>query len=462
MAIRLAGRGRVSKRRLSAESGLLGLAALCVALVPGCDGQDTGARAISDASIQLRTVSPGSVPPTSDEFATSRLRATAGKLDAVNREGSPAQKAIAAILSAEVETGMSIPSLSRLVEVEHEIGMKLTRITSLETARVTAQQTASALRAFDATVERASLDARSRALQGDLATARRQREQLEQQAQALTGQISALESRVSSIRAEESAMRDRALREGPIEAAETIEQARLTSRQADALEVQASTLDAQRSALGPQIEAQRVRIEAIDAQLAMLSTAREGVETQARQTDAEAAQAERAASEHAAQIVALATEVGVLHQNEAQAALDSARQSLDKAVSAARRATDKDADGTLASARALGTLGDVQAWRASSLEHTARSFRGIAERATGEQTRRLSTLADQLSQMADGLKQDAIVSYEQAVTGLRRVRATGQTRESLNLAADNLERAIERLGGKRPSQAEEVDADYPG
>lgn len=462
MATRVAGRTVGSKHRNAALAGTLGLAALGVSWMSGCDGHDAGAQAISDASIQLRSVSPGSVPPTSDEFATSQLRASAGLLQAVEREGTDAQKAIAAILSAEIETGLSMPALSKLAEVEHEVGMKLTRMASLETARVTAQQTAEALRTFDASAQRSSIDERARALQSDLATARQQRQQVEQQAEELAGQIAALEARVSTIRGEESTLRDRALREGPIEAAATIEQARLTSRQADALEVQASTLDAQRAALGPQVEALSVRINAIDAQLAMLSTAREGVEARARQAESEAAQAERTASEHAAQIVVLAVEIGALHQNDAQTAMEEAQQSLEKAVSTARRATDPNSDGTLTAARASRTLGDVLAWRAGSLEHTARSFRGIAERAGGEQSRRLSTLADQLSQQADGLKQDAIGSYEQAMTGFGRVRAKGQTKIALDEAAENLGRAIERLGGKREAEAEEMDVGHPG
>lgn len=467
MATRLAIRALGSRRHVAVQTDLvrpclIGLGIAALASMSGCDGHDAGATAISDASIQLRTVSPGSVPPISDEFATARLRASAGRLDEVNRQGSDAHRAIAAILTAEIETGLSIPALSRLVEIEQEIGMKHTRIASLETARVTAQQTASALRAFDPSAERASIDERTGTLQGELATTRRQREQLEQQAQTISGQISTLEAQVSSIRAEENAMRDRALREGPIEAAETIEQVRLTSRQADALEVRASTLDAQRSALWPQIEALGVRIEAIDAQLAMLSAAREAIETQARQTQDEAAQAERTANEHSAQIVALAAEIGALHQNEAQNAVSEARQSLEKAVSAARRATSPDASGTLAAAGASRILGDVLAWRAGSMEHTARSFRGMVERASGEQARRLATLADQLSQLADGMKQDAIASYEAAADGLRRVRASGQTRDSLNEVADNLDHAIERLGGKRPAEEVELDVDYPG
>jgi|GEM_PF-5879891 len=446
MATRVAGRsGGKQALALAVKAGLVGLLG---SGLTGCGEEDPNAAALTDASMQLKAISPGSVPPTDDTFATDGYRAASATLMPATRDGTDTQKAIAAILSAEIEIGQARPALTRLAEIEHEIGTKLTSMMTLETARVSAEQTAAVLGAYDATTERAAIDQRTSALQQDLSAAQAEQQSLRQRVEDLGTQISALEGQVATIRSEESALRDRALGEDPIAAAQTISEARDTGRRADALEVQASTLDAQRSVLRPQIEAVGVRIDAIDAQLAILSEARQSVAEQARRSSDEASAAQASAQEYAAQLATLATEVGSLHQNEAQSAVGEARQALDKAASSARRAGTGAIDGSLVAAGAARSLGDVLARRAGSLEQTASVFSGLAGRAGSEQVRRLSTLADQLSQQAEELKRDAIEAYSTAMGGFRRARAQGDTREAFQKAADDLVRAIERLGGR--------------
>ncbi|CAK9056171.1 3-dioxygenase subunit A) (Benzoyl-CoA dioxygenase reductase component), partial [Durusdinium trenchii] len=347
--------------------------------------------------------------------------------------------------------------MTALARIEHEIGRKLTRMTSLETARVSAQQTAEALGSYDPGPERSEIEQQSSQLQQQLSDAQAEKQQLIRQVGTLDQQIADLESEVSSIRSEESTLRDRALREDPIAAAETTVEARELGRRADALEVQASNLDARRSVLGPQIEALDVRIAAIDARLAILSQAGAAVTAEAQRSMMESSEARERAQEFAAELATLASEISALHQDEAQAALTEARQALEKAVSTGRRANADVADGTLVAAGASRSLGDLLARRAASLSQTASIFSGVADRGQGDQARRLSNLADQLSQRADSLKGDAISAYESAASGLRRVRAQGDTRAALQDAADNLDRAIERLGGSSAS-----DDDWSG
>jgi len=445
MATNEAGREAGSPRRSVATR--LVCAALLAGAAVGCDKQDPAARAIADASIELRSISPGSVPPVSDEFAASGYRATTSKLGPVSG-GTQAQQAIGALLAAEAEAGLARPSLSRLAELEHEIGGKLTRMVSLETARVSAQQTSEALGAYDPSAEQATIDARASELQEQLSGAQSQRQTLERRIEDLSAQITAIEAQVRTVRAEESGLRDRALGEGPIEAALTIQEARDVGRRADQLEAESSMLDAQRAVLRPELEAVGVRIEAINTQLNILSEARESVAQQARRSQQDAAGAQESAREFSAELITLATEIDSLHQNEAQAVLDEARQALQKAASTARRANSGGVDGTLIAAGASRTLGDLLSRRASSLSQTASAFSGLADRGRGELAQRLSTIADQLASKADDLRSEAIESYESAVSGLRRVRAQGQTRDALQDAADDLEQAIERLGGR--------------
>ncbi|MFI4881415.1 MAG: hypothetical protein ACIAQU_02395 [Phycisphaerales bacterium JB064] len=459
MATRVAGGiGGRGARALVAKAGV---AVVLAAVLAGCDNEDPGAQAISDASIQLRTISPGSVAPVSDEFATKGYRATAGELGPAS-SGSAAQQAVAALLSAQVETGLARPALSRLVEIEHEIASKLNRMVSLETARVSAQQTAAALGSYDPAAERRGIDSRTSELQQQLSEAQAKREQLEQRVAALGTQIDDLEGQVGGIRAQESSLRDQALRQDPIEAAQSIEEARETGRRADGLEVRASTLDAERSVLRPQVEAAGVRIDAINAQLAILSEARESVAQQARRSADDASAAQASAREFSAELVTLATEIMALHKDEAQASVSEARQSLEKAASAARRASGGAADGTLAAAGASRILGDVLARRAMSMEQTASAFRGLADRGQGELASRLTAQADELSQQAQGMKRDAIAAYETAAGNLRRAKAQGATRDALQAAADDLDRAIERLGGRVAGSDEPEESDDMG
>ena len=98
-----------------------GLAAAMAGVLGGCEDEDPAASAIQDASIHLKTVSPGSVPPVSDEFATERYRATASKLGPAS-SGSAGLQAAAAMLSTQVESGLARPAMNRLAEIEHEIG----------------------------------------------------------------------------------------------------------------------------------------------------------------------------------------------------------------------------------------------------------------------------------------------------------------------------------------------------
>lgn len=441
VADRVRGRGIVT---ILALGGLAGTAVL-----GGCEQEDPSAEALSDAAIQIRTISPGSVPPTNDEFAAEWYRTASGQLDVAARDGSDVQKSIAALLNAEIAVGNARPAMTRLAEIEHEIGTRLTRMTSLETARVSASQTAEALGGYDPTVERSSIDRQASELQQQLSDAQAEKRRLIEQVDSLNSQISDLEGQVSTIRGEESSLRDLALREDPIEAAQTTIRAREVGRRADRLEVEASNLDAQRSVLGPQIEALDVRIDAINARLAILSQAREAVAEQAQRSGDEAAAAREMAQEFSAEMVSRANEIGALHQDEAQAALDEARQALEKAVSTARGARAEVIDGTLLSAGASRSLGDLLARRAASLQQTASVFGGLAERGEGEQARRLSGLADTLGQQADSLKRDAISAYESASSGFNRARgqAKGATRDALQKAADDIDRAIERLGG---------------
>lgn len=449
--------GRSGGKNITALMASAGLAALAGSGLIGCSEEDPSATALSDASVQLRAISPGSVPPTNDSFATDGYRATSAKLAPATRDGTDAQRAIASILTAEIEMGQARPAMTKLAELEHEIGSKLTRIMSLETARASAQQTAEVLGGYDPSAERAAIDQRTSALQQDLSDAQGQQQELRQRVEDLGTQITSLEGQVSTIRGEESALRDRALTEDPIAAAQTVSQARDTGRRADGLEVQASTLDAQRSVLRPQIEAVGVRIDAINAQLGILSEARESVAQQARRSSADASAAQALAREYSAEMVTRAAEVGALHQNEAQAAVAEAQQALEKASSAARGARSLAADGSLAAAGASRSLGDLLARRAGSLMLTADTFRGLGGRMEGEQGRRLSTLASQLSQQADSLKQDAIRAYQQAASGFDRVRAPGATGDAFKQAVSDLNRAIERLGGRVEGSDDPMD-----
>eukprot|EP01025_Chloroclados_australasicus_P046106 TRINITY_DN5087_c2_g1_i9.p3 TRINITY_DN5087_c2_g1~~TRINITY_DN5087_c2_g1_i9.p3 ORF type:complete len:268 (-),score=49.31 TRINITY_DN5087_c2_g1_i9:13-816(-) len=244
MATRVADRSGRGIVALLAVAGIAGSA-----FMSGCEQEDPSATALSDAAIQIRTISPGSVPPTSDDFATSQYRLASGKLDAAARDGNDAQKAIAAILSAEIAIGNARPAMTALARIEHEIGSKLTRMTSLETARVSAQQTAEALGSYDPSAEREAIEQQASELQQQLSDAQDERQQLVTQVESLNAQIAGLEGEVSTIRGQESQLRDRALREDPITAARTSIEAREVGRRADALEVQASNLDARRSVL---------------------------------------------------------------------------------------------------------------------------------------------------------------------------------------------------------------------
>jgi chromosome segregation ATPase len=449
--------GRSGGKQIAALVAQAGLVALMGSALVGCEEDDANATALTDASAYVRTISPGSVPPTDDTFATEGYRTASSKLAPAASGGTEAQKAIASVLAAEIEIGRARPAMTKLAEIEQQVGAKLTRMMSLETARVSAQQTAAALGGYDPSAERAAIDQQASALQQALSVAQAERQSLEQRVEGLGSQISSLEGQVRTIRAEESGLRDRALAEDPIAGAQTTLEARDTGRRADALEVQASTLDAQRSSLRPQIAALGVRIDAIDAQLAILSEARESVAQQARRSADEAAEAQDSAREFSAALVALATEIGALHQNEASAAVSEAREALDKAASTARRARSATVDGSLLAANASRSLGDLLARRAGSLEQTAGVFGNLAGRADGELGRRLSSLADEFAQRAQGLKQDAIESYSTAMSGFSQARAQGETREALQQAADDIERAIERLGGAVAGSDEPAD-----
>ncbi|GIW73481.1 MAG: hypothetical protein KatS3mg103_0003 [Phycisphaerales bacterium] len=232
--------GRVVVCRVAAAGLVVALAGGLI----GCDQQDPASQAIVQGSIELRAISPGSVPPVGDQFAVDRYRAVASEVTPAMQAGSAGQKAAAALLLAQAQAGQARPALSRLVEIEHRIAEALNRMRSLETARVMAEQTAQALASFDPSQERSAIETRTGQLQRQLAEAQAQRQALEDELAELGRQIESLESQIGSIRAQESSLRDRALREGPIEAAATIEQARQEGRRADALEVQASTLDA--------------------------------------------------------------------------------------------------------------------------------------------------------------------------------------------------------------------------
>ncbi len=444
MATSKAGLSEGARRR--AVASRLAMLALISGLAAGCDQQDPAAQAISEASIQMRAISPGSVPPVSDEFATDGFRATTGKLGPAS-SGTQAQQAIAALISAEAEAGLARPWLSTLAELEHEIGGRLTRMVSLETARVSAQQTAEALGSYNPTAESRAIDEQAGEFQEQLARAQGEQRALESQMSNLARQIQEIEGQVRSIREEESVLRDRALSEGPIEAAETIGQAREVGRGADHLEAQSSMLDAQRAVIRPQVDALGVRIQAIDSQLAILSEARESIAEQSARSSAEAADAQESARRFARELISLANAVSNLHQQDAQEALNQARSALQKAGSTARRANSGGVDGTLAAAGSARTLGDILSRRASSLAQTATAFRGLSERAQGELSTRLSALANQLDGQANELQSEAIESYGSAASGLRRVRAQGETRDMLQDSADELERAIERLGG---------------
>ncbi|NRA57007.1 MAG: hypothetical protein HRU13_02670 [Phycisphaerales bacterium] len=438
--------GLTEGSRGRAVASRLALLALIAGMAAGCDEQDPAAQAISDASIQMRAISPGSVPPVSDDFAEQGYRATTGKLGPVSG-GTPAQQAIAALISAEAEAGLARKPLARLAAIEQQIGATLTEMVSRETARVTAQQTAEALGSYSSAAELRAIDEEASRFQEQLAGARAEQQTLEGRMGDLGAQIEALEGQVRTIRAEESALRDRALSEGPIEAAETIQSARDVGRRADKLEAESSMLDAQRAVLRPQIEALGVRVQAIDSQLGILSEARESVTKQAALAADEASDAREAAATLARELAANADTVSALHQSDAMNAVNDARSALQKAGSTARRANSGGVDGTLSSAGSARVLGDVLARRSASMAQTASMFRGLSERVQGQLATKLGTSADQLDRQADELRREAIESYETAAGGLRRVRAQGETRDALQASADELDRAIERLGG---------------
>ncbi|MEO1007428.1 MAG: hypothetical protein AAFX79_02575 [Planctomycetota bacterium] len=426
-----------------AMAGVAGLV-----LLGGCDNADPNATAIADASVEMRAISPGSIPPADENDAAAKYGRVASAVRTAASSGDGAHAAAARQLLARAEAGRSLPAMADLARVEREASEMLARVLSLETARLSAEQVAATLEGYDAAAERAEIDERIAERQRELGGLEDERDAARNQVATLRGQIEDLEGQIDTLRRRETGLRDRSLGEDPIRAAETIGEARRVGRQADGLEARASELDAEILVRLPAVGELETKIEAANRQLTMLGAARSAVDEREQQALREAETASEDARRYAAQMREMIEQVQALHLQQARDATNAAQEALSAAAGSAR-----GDEGALTAAVAQSDLASLAARRAGTLHRFAETLDRLASAASTQDQSRLSALTRQFRERAAEQREAAVQAYDRAASAFRRVRATGDTREALQETADALEARRDELGGSARSDA---------
>lgn len=424
------------------------LVAVCGLCLGGCEQESEHTRAIESATDALATLLPeadqvpevmfvaaGASAPADSRKST--LERIVSSLTTASRDGSPAEKASALVLTSNAHLG-----LAKMEFVAAQAGNRTLVSESLR-ARATLggwlslQGTIAALARHDPTPELRKIDAEVAELAKAVEAERTRQQGVEARVASLRASSAAESDKARAERQSDQLLREQARNLSETEALALIEQAAEHRRKADAFDAKASDFEAQAAQAAPELGQIALELTRLNNQRASLERARQDVQQRTGRIERQASDAKADATGLQTDLEGNLRSLATLFEGDLAEALNATRDRLDKAIAAGSGAArDAKSSGNLALAAARHMLGDVEWTRAQACAVYASLMRDLA---SAEPALHGRTGYSQDAQRLDALKKEALERATEAYSGaMDAYQASGARGEA--------SAAIERLG----------------
>lgn len=432
-------------------------AAVLVALVgtlTAC-GDDPATKAVREADVEFTKVSGGPAAPKA--YAESVYSGIETLLEPHSGNGPKGSAEAVAVMLASAQQGLAASATEDAAAADAEVRGRIRVVMAhgSEWSRLNALAEAAAT--YDAAPELADIDEALRQTRAELAEleeaqgeAQARLDELQEEIDTLRGASAEARSRAGELQLEMS-------RASSARGVELAPQVRDLLLRADQLELDARRVETTRDQYQPYATEIDLNIERVNKQRELLTRSRTEANARARDAEADETRLRAAARQAAETLTEQVSELERFRQNDAEQAFNKATSLARSAGSSARGASDVAREsGNVTGAIANQALGLLELRRAQMHLDAANLFDSLSVLGLGNQ---YANLRDQAQSDAETAHQDGVSALENAVSAMRRIRVTGDTRERLERSADMLERYAQTPLGVLPDLSGAVQAD---
>jgi uncharacterized protein YoxC len=438
------------KRARLTDSGLGAVCAgLALALLAGgCERSDPGSVAVNKSSVGLHSISGGNVSKAPDAYIASEMPKVSTEA-AKAIEGDSGTKAAGSMIGAQANLSLAELALSNVVELERQSAEKRLEIRRHASVWTDRGASAAVAGAFNPSEVIAKLQAEKTAKQSEIAALQTAKAQLDARLTQLRAQAKAKLDQASSGLADYEAKRGDIAKLSATDAARVLESTQSIKKQSDLMRLEGERILAQVSVLEPDATAKGLEIQQRQNQIASVDTAIVELNTRASlaQADASAARADQQKAGEA--IAAGATELRDFREGKLKDAIDSARKTINAAITTIKgAASDPSAGGKLVLARAQQTLGDLSFTHAQTLSQYGQLMSHLAT--VSPALAEASRYADDAKKSQDDAKEAieaATKAYEAAQSAYESTPVKGEVKERLKKVGENLGKVAAMAAG---------------
>lgn len=421
---------------------LLAGAACSLPILSGCGGDSESQAALKEATRSLNAVALGdatAIPTKSAEVyreAEQSLAEHAGSDD-----GFAEAAAVGVAMAKRGQASLASLDASK-AEAAALRQARVIRGTIHE--YLTMSAIAQAASTFDPSEDIAEIESIITLRRDDIANYQREME-------SINAEISAHEQKIEDLRAQSSEQRNQAgalelqiPRGTAQEGAKLAEQVREYTLRADQYDLEATRIEGFVAQLRPGSQEVQLNVEKADAQITLLGEAIDELRDRAAKSQSDAAEARTNANAALQRIQNAVTEYQSMRDDEVESANSKATSLSRAAISASSDARDAvKSVAAINKADAQQTLAGILMRQANGEREEAMLYQALSEAGVPGSW---DSAMSEANTRADELHESGKQSYISAASSLRSARATGDTGERLNAAAQRLD----MLGGLEP------------
>ena len=430
-----------------------GLGAVCAGvaltlLAGGCERSDPGSVAVNKSSVGLHSISGGNVSKAPDAYIASEMPKVSNAATTAI-EGESGTKAAGSMISAQANLSLAELALSNVVELERQSAEKRLEIRRHASVWTDRGASAAVAGAFNPSEVIAKLQAEKATKTAEIASLQTAKAQLDARLTQLRAEAKAKLDQANAGLADYEAKRGDIAKLSATDAARVLEATQSIKKQSDIMRLEGERILAQVSVLEPDATAKGLEIQQRQNQIASVDTAIVELNTRASLAQADAAAARTDQQKAGEAIAAGATDLRDFREGKLKDAIDSARKTVNAAISTIKgAASDPSAGGKLVLARAQQTLGDLSFTHAQTLSQYGQLMSHLATLTPA--LPEASRYADDAKKSQDEAKEAieaATKAYEAAQAAYESTPVKGEVKERLKKVGENLGKVASMAAG---------------
>lgn len=421
---------------------LLAGAACSLPFLSGCGGESDAQAAVKEAGRSFTAISLGdsnASPADSSRIydnAEQALNAHAGA------EGGFAEAAAVGVAMAK--RGQAALASHDAAKAESLALRKGRVIRGMIHEYLTMSAIAQAAGTFDPSADIAEIESIITLRRDDIANYQRQMDSIDNEIANYESKMEELRSKAAEQRNQAGGLELQIPRVSAQEGAKLAEEAREFTLRADQYDLEATRIEGIVAQLRPGAREVSLNVEKARAQINLLGEAIDELRDRAQKSQSDAAEAQTNANDALQRIQEAVSEFQSIRDDEVESANSKAISLIRAAINASRDARDAvKSVAIINKADAQQSLAEMLMRQAYGEREEAMLYQALSESGIPGSW---DNQVDQANERADELLAEAHQSYLDAASSLRSVRATGDTGEKLNAAAQRLE----YLGGLEP------------